>query len=249
MLGGSKKKERAVAFVDFEYMQISFRKHYGVQPDIVGWYRELTDRFTVDDVFFFADFTNAAMKNNIPEIRKITNNVIDTQNTASHHKKDYTDFFILDAIYRTALDKNSAKTIILFSGDGHFSAATRFLREKCGKQVISYGIESTISGQLRSCVDECVEWPSYAALKRLYYPTLARQMQKLLTNTREYLSAQNVLRYAAEETNINPTYLHDALSELIAEGYAAEREEWVSSRKRTRILSPDLDRMKKDGLL
>lgn len=249
MFDKQKKKERAVAFVDFEYMTISFRKRFGIDPDITGWYRELTARFVMDDVYFFADFTNQAMKRNISEIRKITNNVIDTQNTASHHKKDYTDFFILDAIYRTALDRGGASNIILFSGDGHFSAAARFLREKCDKHVICYGIETTISGQLKSCVDECVEYPNYATLKRLYYPTLARTMQKRLAETKQYLTKQNVLSQAGEETNINPTYLHDSLEEMILDGYVKEKEEWISSRKRTQMLSVDWDRLKQDEIL
>ena len=171
-----KKKERAVAFVDFEYMQISFRKKFFLNPPLKEWYADISERFTIDDVFFFADFSNPAMKYNIPQIRRITNNVIDTQNTSLRRKKDFTDFFILDAIYRTAFDKNSAKNIILFSGDGHFSAAVRFLREKCAKRVIVYGIENTVSAR------EIVALLEGLYGGRLVSPEASAQMLEILRN-------------------------------------------------------------------
>lgn len=57
-----KKKEHAIAFVDFEYMQISFRRKFAINPPIAEWYAEIAQRFAMDDVFFFADFSNPAMK-------------------------------------------------------------------------------------------------------------------------------------------------------------------------------------------
>lgn len=244
-----KKKEHAIAFVDFEYMQISFRRKFAINPPIAEWYAEISQRFAVDDVFFFADFSNPAMKYNIPQIRRITNNVIDTQNTASHHKKDFTDFFILDAMYRTAFDRTSAKNIILFSGDGHFGAAVRFLKEKCSKNVIVYGIENTVSGQLKSCAGEYAEFPSYEKLKRMYYPVIAKVVQEKLAQSRELLTVMNVLRAVSEQSTANQTYLHDALLAMIEDGYASQKEQWVSSRKRIRVLSFEFDRMKADGIL
>ena len=244
-----KKKERAVAFVDFEYMQISFRKKFFLNPPLKEWYADISERFTIDDVFFFADFSNRAMKYNISQIRSITNNVIDTQNTSLRRKKDFTDFFILDAIYRTAFDKNSAKNIILFSGDGHFSAAVRFLREKCAKRVIVYGLENTVSGQLKSCATELISFPSYAVLKRLYYPVVAKTMQEQLAQTNNFLTFMNVLKTACSQTNVNQTYLYDAMRQMMDEGYISEGEQWINSRKRIRVLSPDFDKMKADGIL
>jgi hypothetical protein len=92
----TKKNEKptALVFVDFEYMQISFKKRYGIQPPILDWYKSLCAEYDVRELYVFADFSNEAMKRNLPILRQITDNIIETQNTASRHKKDFTDFQI-----------------------------------------------------------------------------------------------------------------------------------------------------------
>ena len=282
-----KKKPEALVFVDFEYMQISFKKRYGIQPPVLDWYRELSERFRIADVFVFADFSNPAMKQNLTELRKITNNIIETQNTGSHYKKDFTDFFILDTMYQKALEKHRAKVYILFTGDGHFGAVSRFLIGKCHKEVVVYGIETTISSQLRSSVTETIEYPSYAKLKKLCYPVIARQMQQMTAapqtaqqkqsgqqnarqkpqtkdaqeaakdktektqedRTKGLLTELNVVREVSEAQGMNQTCVHDALCDMIAEGYVSYKEQWVSNRRRVKVLSCDWDRMKAEGIL
>ena len=51
-----KKKEHAIAFVDFEYMQISFRRKFAINPPIAEWYAEISQRFAMDDVFSLPTF-------------------------------------------------------------------------------------------------------------------------------------------------------------------------------------------------
>jgi len=53
----------------------------------------------------------------------------------------------------------------------------------------------------------------------------------------------------SEQSTANQTYLHDALLAMIEDGYASQKEQWVSSRKRIRVLSFEFDRMKADGIL
>lgn len=287
-----KRKPEALVFIDFEYMQISFKKRYGIQPPVLDWYREISESYRIADVFVYADFSNPAMKQNIQELRKITNNIIETQNTSSHYKKDFTDFFILDTMYQKAYEKHRAKVFILFTGDGHFGAVSRFLIGKCHKKVVVYGIETTISTQLRSSVSETVEYPSYAKLKKLFYPVIARQMQQMVAaqpqgnqgrqngraadhgtsnekqNTKTQPDAQtkekqsgnedrtkglltelNVVRAVSEGQGLNQTIVRDALCDMITDGYVSYREQWVSTRRRVKVLSCDWDRMKADGIL
>ncbi len=242
-----KKKESAVVFVDYEYMQISFKNRYGINPPVSDWYEEICEHYDVKNIYFFADFTNHAIKSNLNEIRKITSNTIDTQNTASHHKKDFTDFFILDYIYQAAFERQSPGTFIIFTGDGHFGAVTRFLTTKCGKKVIVYGIERTISGQLKSLATACVEYPTYEKLKKLYYPVFAKHMQQMLQSY-QYLTFMIVIKYVFEQTQINQTVLRDALEEMISDGYISMKETYYRRRK-TRILSPNWDKLKRERIL
>ena len=54
------------------------------------------------------------LKNEIANIRQITNSIIDTQNSG-HYKKDYTDFIILDNIYQKAVTNRDIEMFIIFS--------------------------------------------------------------------------------------------------------------------------------------
>ncbi len=244
----AKKKPSAIVFVDFEYMQISFKKKFGVNPPVLDWHREASERFDIRDTYFFADFSNASIKYNLPELRKITGNIIETHNTGAH-KKDFTDFFLLDTIYQKAFERNAAEYFIIFTGDGHFGGVTRFLMEKCGKKVVIYGIENTISGQLRAVATECIEYPSYSKLKKLYYPVIAKYISTLKEQSKAYITFLNTVRSLSEQLNLNQTYIHDALEGMIEDGYISLKEQWVSNRKRIKIMIIDWDKIKRDHLL
>lgn len=246
-----KGKPEALVFVDFEYMQISFMKRYGIHPPVQEWYKELCETYEIAELCVFADFSNPAMKYNLPELRKITNHIIETQNTASHHKKDFTDFFILDQIYQKALEKHRANTYILFTGDGHFGAVSRFLIEKCHKNVIIYGIEGNISSGLKSQVTDVIEFPTYEKLKKFYYPVIAREMKKQAGGNQKNgaaLNAAQIVRAVTAKQGICQSAVNEALTDMMSEGYVVYREQWVNSLKRVRVLTCDWDKMKADGL-
>ena len=59
-----------MVFVDYEYMQISFKNRYGINPPVSDWYEEICEHYDVKNIYFFADFTNHAIKSNLNEIRK-----------------------------------------------------------------------------------------------------------------------------------------------------------------------------------
>ncbi len=245
-----KRKPVALVFVDFEYMQISFKKRYGMEPPVLAWYRELCEIYDIAELYVFADFSNPAMKHNLPQLRRITGHIIETQNTSSRHKKDFTDFFLLDQIYQKAFEKHSAKTYILFTGDGHFGAVSRFLITKCKKEVVIYGIAGNISSGLRVQASRVVEYPAYETLKKLYYPLLAQQMRAMQTGDAKksvYLTADAVVRATASEKNIEIKTVKDALDDMIACGYAGYEEQWISSIKRTRVLVCYPERLQADG--
>ena len=62
-------KQKAVAFVDFEHWYISMEKMYGKKPDIKSWYNMMETRYKVDEIYFFADFSNSSIRAEIPRIR------------------------------------------------------------------------------------------------------------------------------------------------------------------------------------
>jgi len=243
------EKPTALVFVDFEYMQISFKKRYGIQPPILDWYRSLCAEYDVRELYVFADFSNEAMKRNLPILRQITDNIIETQNTASRHKKDFTDFFLLDRVYQKAFENNRADTYILFTGDGHFGAVSRFVISHCKKNVVINGVEGNISGTLKSQVTRVVEYPSADRVKELYYPYIARQVRELTTgrHAQRMLTPGRLSNACVEHQKLHADILEDAMTAMLNEGYLVYREVWVSSLKRTRVLTCDFEKLRADG--
>ncbi len=243
------KKKTALVFVDFEYMQISHKNRYGIEPPVLDWYRTLCAEYDVKELYVFADFSNPAMKNNLPHLRQITDNIIETQNTASRHKKDFTDFFLLDKMYQKAFENNRAQTYILFTGDGHFGAVSRFLIRHCKKEVVIYGVEGNISGTLYNQVTRVVEYPDMETVQKEYIPLLAKLYDTLQKNAKQKqtLDMQTVAASAEKQLKLDRTAAKMTLEAMAEKGYLSYREEWVSSLKRTRILVCDKEALRADG--
>lgn len=68
------------------------------RPDIKAWRDALSEKYEMEEIIFFADFSNPALRQEIPRIREVSNYIIETQNTSTSFKKDFTDFIMLDHI-------------------------------------------------------------------------------------------------------------------------------------------------------
>ena len=91
---------RAIAFIDYEHWFYSYRNLFHMTPDLVSWRKELEQKYTLEDVMVFADFSMRPIADSLNSVRAMTNTVISTQQSAPHHKKDMTDFIMLDYIYQ-----------------------------------------------------------------------------------------------------------------------------------------------------
>ncbi len=179
----------AAVFVDYEHWYISLNNNYGIRPNIKSWFENLQKRVNIKEVVFFADFSHKNLADEIGRIRPFTNKIIDTRSPTGT-KKDFTDFIILDNIYQKALLADDIEAFILFSGDGHFSSVTSFLKNIYGKEVGVYAIKGCFSRQLQETSTWCVTLPDEADVFGLYY--------------------QKILEYLKTEENKNskklPTY-------------------------------------------
>lgn len=82
-------KPKAIAFVDYEHWYISLDKLFGnMRPDIKAWRDALSEKYEMEEIIFFADFSNPALRQEIPRIREVSNYIIETQNTSTSFKKD-----------------------------------------------------------------------------------------------------------------------------------------------------------------
>ena len=137
-------KPSAAVFVDYEHWYYGYKNIFSMKPNVQEWYDELTEEYNVKKLMFFGDFNGSAIEKELPKLEKITKNVVHTASTKDGVDKDFTDFIILDAIYREAAKKDSPDEFVIFTGDAHFNLAIKYLRE-LKKKVIIYGVKRSLS--------------------------------------------------------------------------------------------------------
>ena len=189
-----KKKQTAAVFVDFEHWSYSLNRLYGLKPKVEDFCDGLKTRYDVKRIFFFGDFSEGRLSSSVEEIRRITNNIIETKNPSVHPSKDFTDFILLDYIYQDVDEYPKTDVYIIFSGDGHFSSVAAYLKNKKKKKVVIYGIRKAISNALRAVSDECVELPTSDQEFERYY--------KMLLSNMDYLERQNRIMYPTFRTTV-----------------------------------------------
>ena len=72
-------------------------------------------------------------------------------------------------MYQKALSSDDIDVFILFSGDGHFSSATSFLKNFYRKQVVVYAINGCFSKQLRETATGSYILPTEQDIHESYY--------------------------------------------------------------------------------
>ncbi len=159
---------KAVAFVDYEHWFISLKNNYGLKPNIKSWFEDLNSKFNLTEVNFFADFSHKSLAEEIGRIRLFSNKIIDTR-SPNGVQKDFTDFIILDNMYQKALSSDDIDVFILFSGDGHFSSATSFLKNFYHKEVVVYAINGCFSNQLRETATVSYILPTEQDINESFY--------------------------------------------------------------------------------
>ncbi len=243
-----KNKPKAVVFVDYEHWYISLYRMYQIHPNLKGWMADLKERYDVLDVTFFADFSNQHLANEIPRIREITNNIIFTAPTGTGaHKKDFTDFIMLDYLYQRAMSAKDIDTFIIFSGDGHFSSVVNFLKNTLDKEVGIYGVKDALSNQLRNIASWVNTVPSEDDIYKPYYQAIF----ELLSRKEAFkLSAQEVVSQSVAKTKLSKEIAHNAVDRLISNGYI-QLKKVHTDRSKIKVFTALFavwDKVKADGL-
>ena len=242
------KKPKAAAFVDFEHWSISLYKNYAMKPDIRAWYNDLTQRFDLVDVYFFGDFSNPYLRAEIAKIREITTEIIDTQNTSAHHKKDFTDFIMLDHIYQRSF-QGDLDAFILFTGDGHFSSVVSYLTNKRRRTVEIFGITGAISTTLKNTATQTTALPTKEAIELSRQRLLLRALKKIYeqkNNPRPtYLKT---IQAVAEEHGIDKSDIQKAMDALIEKEYVYQTKRYFRGGNFAKILAINTPLLKSDGV-
>ena len=254
-------KPQAVVFVDYEHWHISLDKMYHTRPDIKAWRNKLAKDYDLKEIMFFGDFSNSSLRSDIPRIREVTNYIIETQNASQYHKKDYTDFIMLDHIYQKAITSADIDVFIIFSGDGHFSSVVSFLTTRVNKPVGIYGIKDCISTQLKNSATWTVEVPDKLDDPMIkYYQMIIQNLQHVEENNEKIKGSRKIKSFptfwgtveaATRYHNADKDTLVKAMRAMIDKGYLFQSHENVNaqSAKKVKVLNIDWAKVKRDGIL
>jgi len=234
-------KPKAIAFVDYEHWFISLDKLHHTRPDIKAWRNELAAEYELQEIIFFADFSNPTIRLEIPRIREVSSYIIETQNTATNHKKDFTDFIMLDHIYQKAITLPEIETFILFSGDGHFSSVTNYLVSRLGKRVGVYAVRGGLSTQLKNTASWSRLLPKNEDPQCEIHRLILASLRTLLDNKQKksYPTFWGTVEAVARANHLKRPEVADALRVLMTKGCISQGEVKMNDGKRIKILQVD----------
>ena len=235
---------KAVAFVDYEHWYISIKNNYGMQPNIKKWFEELNQSYNLLEVNFFADFSHKSLADEIGRIRLFSNKIIDTR-SPNGVKKDFTDFIILDNMYQKALSSEDIDVFILFSGDGHFSSVTSFLKNILRKEVVVYGVNGSFSKQLRETASTFRIIPSESELNEGFY----QYIFEYLKSSRNPNYNEAIKTVSAKCRNgVQKQHVAQAMKMLSDAGIVSERTLPDGRGKKKTALFVDWEKAERSGL-
>jgi uncharacterized LabA/DUF88 family protein len=241
---------KAVCFIDYEYWYYSYKNLYHILPNPVRWRDELKKSFDLVELFFFGAFEQPDLCTEMPKIRAVSNMIVSTDNQGHFHKKDMTDFIMLDHIYQYAMEDKGGSVYILFTGDGHFQAVTRFLRQKLHKEVVVYGIRGAFSRQLQETAARTVQLPADDEAIRGCYRLIIDNFSYLAEHPQKHViptfagTAAAVARY----TGVEEATIRTALQEMLDLGYLVRKDYRVEFNRIVKILAPDWEKLHDAGL-
>lgn len=243
-------KPSCMAFVDFEHWYISLDKFYKVKPDVKAWADELNDQYDVRQIAIFADFSNPSLRAELENLRDVTTFIFDTKNSSEHYKKDFTDFILLDYIYRQAITQGDVDTFIIFTGDGHFTSVVRFLRNECRKNVGIYGITGATNSQLKQSASFFKEIPSDTEVYRSYYKMLVDNFSYLTVHREfgEKSTTAKIVERVSQKNSVGKKEIAKALELMIKDGYVYRAAAVGEKGKKIEVLKPNWELMARDGL-
>ncbi|MBQ0125855.1 MAG: NYN domain-containing protein [Clostridiales bacterium] len=244
------RKPSCIAFVDFEHWYISLDKFFSVKPNVRAWANELEKSYDVKEIAVFADFSNPSLRAELEELRNVTSFIFDTKNSSEHYKKDFTDFILLDYIYRKSITEKDVDTFIIFTGDGHFKSVVRFIIGECKKNVGIYGITGATNADLKKSASWFKEIPSDTEVYKEYYKMIVDNFN-YITVHREYgenSTRDKIIARVGFKNGVTKKAIGKALDQMITEGYVYKSTYTDEKNQKYSVLKPNWELLARDKL-
>ena len=239
------QKQTAAVFVDYEHWYYGYNNIFSMKPNVEEWYKELTEEYRVKKLMFFGDFNGNAIEDELPKLEKISKSVVHTASTKDGVDKDFTDFIILDAIYREAAKNNSPEVFIIFTGDAHFNLAVKYLRD-IKKKVIIYGVKRSLSNKLKSSANSYVEMPRIRQEQKYYYDAILKSLY-ILKKRRKMATYSKTIENVSVHSGVSRDRIQAALDDLLNNKYLFVEEQQYRG-KNPKILKANWKRIEQEGL-
>lgn len=227
--------------MDYEHWFISLKTNYGLKPNIKAWFEHLNKQFNLTEVNFFADFSHKSLADEIGRIRLFSNKIIDTR-SPNGVQKDFTDFIILDNMYQKALSSDDIDVFILFSGDGHFSSVTSFLKNFYHKEVVIYGINGCFSKQLKETASVSHVLPTEQDINESFY---AHIFDYLKTSSAPTFNEAIATAVKKNRGKASKQQITDAMKTLMKNDVISERAIANNKGKKQKMLFVDWEKAEK----
>ena len=241
-------QDKAIAFVDFEYWFYSYRDLLHISPNVSKWAAEITGQYHVSDIMVFADLSYPRIQQEAQQLRAVTNTIIDTSNLTPEHKKNMTDFIMLDYIYQTAIERPEITTYILFTGDGHFQSAVRFLSLKRKKTIILYGVRGSISKDLQAIATKTVELPVLREHTSEIYPLIVNNIAAVANKPQIIPTFNGTINAVARMNDLDVDLVRISLLEMMDKNYIYQKDYRVDFNRKVKIIAANWELLAKDGL-
>ena len=138
-------KAKAVVFVDYEYLHITFEKVFSRELDFDFLKKKLEEMYDLVAIVTFADFTCESFSRVLHKIRDFSTFVNECANPLAFSKKDYTDSILSATMMENAFKKTfNNDTFVLVTGDGHFSQTVSLVK-RLGYKVDVIGFDFNLS--------------------------------------------------------------------------------------------------------
>ena len=246
-----KKDNRAIAFVDYEYWYVSIKNRFSTKPDIKEWCASIRENYQMEGILFFANFLQGGLPEEISRIREVSCDIIETQcGNNGHFMKDMSDVVILDFLYRWAAKKKSPPTFILFTGDGHFQPAVRYLTQDLGKRVEVYGVQATMSRALRDAATESFEIPQMDEKLTECFRYIVADFDRIAMNhNNPFATYQSLVTRVSNSQGVPKERVELALNEMMNRGWLTRKKYRVAYNKpMLNVIMPEWDELIDAGL-
>jgi len=238
--------KKTSVFIDYESLFWSLYNHHARVPNLKILMSEIKSKYRISQAVAFGDFTKGIINQERDKLRALAIDIIDC--ATEKVERNYTDFYMLDSIYRTLIDKDDVEVFILFTGDGHFSSVVAGLVNFRNKEVGVMGVAGTVSRQLKESASWIREIEpdegdiAHADMKRKIISRFISLEEK-----QRYPSFKNTVEYYVDKGQEHQL-MTTILSQMLSEGLIIQEMRKTSEGHEYRAILCNIEKIKEKGL-